>query len=208
MNETDTSTRAATPAKCTACAREMKNPAVCQNCHAIQPVDDVNYFDLLGIAASYDIDPAEVRARYLNLARAVHPDRLKADTSEVRALSLRTTAQVNRARTVLLDPIQRAEYLLAMAGGKCSADDKSVPNDVLADMLTLREELEEARESDDRATIDACRGRVQQRYDDTLQRIAELARTLPGDEQTRTTLRAVLNAISYYQKLLADLEES
>ena len=195
----------ATPIRCGSCKAEMRTPAVCDSCHTIHPVEDVNLFDLLGVPASYDIDPVELQRKYLNLARAVHPDRLRADTPEVETLSLRSIAQINRARTVLRDPVARAEYLLAMAGGQGSADDKTVPPEVLIEALELRQEIEDARAAGDNQRLAACGATIARQYEATLARVAELARALPGDEATRTTLRAQLNAISYYQKMRTDL---
>ena len=194
--------RSSAPAKCTNCSHDLQSPAVCEHCHAVCPVDGVNFYELLGIAVSYDVDPAEVQAKYLNLARAVHPDRLRAQTREVEQLSLRTTAQLNRARGVLLDPVLRAEYLLGMAGGPSPAEDRRVPQEVLMETLMLREELEEARAAGDEAGLAAARRQVRQRHDETLGRVAGLCRQLPGDEAARSALRAAINAIRYYQKML------
>ncbi|MBN2448619.1 MAG: Fe-S protein assembly co-chaperone HscB [Phycisphaerae bacterium] len=211
MSTSDNAVKPSLPAKCVKCRHDLKNPAICGHCQTVYPVDGVNYFDLLGLETTYDIDPRIVRERYVSLARAVHPDRLRADTPEVEQLSLRTTAQINRARDVLLDPVMRAEYLLGMAGGPSAADEKSVSQDVLMDSLALREEIEEARAANDAGTLASCLETVRGRHADVLARVAELARQLPGDEDLRHELRVRINVISYYRKMLeqdAEHEES
>lgn len=196
------------PAKCRHCQSEMRSPAFCAGCDTLYPVEGVDYFSLLGLEADYDVDPKLLQERYLNLTRAVHPDRLRSDAAEVQQLSLRTTANINRAKVVLSDPILRAAYMLERAGGKSAADDKTVPQEVLGEALMLREELDEARAEDDEATIADIRARVAARHDVLLEQIAASARQLPGDEALRDRLRAQLNAIRYYEKLQEQLQGS
>jgi molecular chaperone HscB len=190
------------PARCIACQRDVQTPAVCDHCHAVQPVDHVDYFQLFGLDRTYDIDPAVIDARYFNLARAVHPDRLRSDADEVAQLSLRTMSTVNRGRVVLLDPALRADYLLELAGGPDAAAYKDVPQEVLTDALFLREEIAEAQDAGDAAALARCTATVRSRFDKAVGRVAELARALPGDEVTRLGLRAALNTVRYYQKML------
>ena len=194
------------PARCIACQRDVETPAVCGHCHAVQPVDHVDYFELFGLDRAYDIDTALLEERYFNLARAVHPDRLRSGASEVAQLSLRTMSSVNRGRALLLDPAQRAEYLLDLAGGPDAATRKQVPQEVLTDALFLREEIAEAQAGHDVEALARYAANVHARFDETLSRAADLARALPGDDATRTGLRAVLNAVRYYQKMLEQVQ--
>ena len=118
---------------------------------------------------------------------------------------MRVSAQLNQAFHVLLDPVQRAEYLLEMSGGKAAADDKQVPQQILMDTLELREEIEEAKAAGDQAGLHRMREQIQRRFDETLEGVAALARKLPGDEGLRRNLRNELNAIRYLRKLLEQL---
>ena len=179
----------------------MDNRLFCDHCRSLYPADGLNYFELLGLAPRYDLDPAELRQKYLQVSRGVHPDH----HADAAGLSLRLSAQLNEAHRILGDPVLRAEYLLEIAGGKSARDDKNVPQAVLTTALMLREEIQEAHEAGDQTALEACRTRVQQPYDATLRKIAELARLLPGDESARQRLRGELNSVKYYQKLLAEL---
>ncbi len=202
MSDTRLTQMPSAPARCGACSRALDNPAVCSACHQVFPVDNVNYFQLLGIPAAFDIDPAELQRNYLNLAQAVHPDRLLAQSPEVSALSLRTTSQLNRARTVLLDPVLRAEYLLGMAGGPSAQEEKTVPQDVLMETMEIREAIDDAKTEGDLETLEQCQARARREYDATVARIGDLARQLPGDADRQRDLRLVLNSVNYYQRML------
>jgi molecular chaperone HscB len=192
----------ATPIKCAACHQHMPSPAVCAHCHTLYAVGNTNHFALFGLDATFDVDPQLVQQRYLELAREVHPDRVSGGAPENELQSLRTTSQLNQARTVLLNPVLRAAYLLEMAGGKSSAEDREVPPEVLMESLELREQLAEAEAAGNDAELAKLRSDIESRRQATLEEISALARQLPGDEAVRQALRSKLNTHSYYQKML------
>ncbi len=194
----------ATPAKCSECNRPMDSPVFCSNCRTLHPPDGLNFFQIFELPATFDLDLAELRRRYLRSSRAIHPDHHGACPAAA-ALSLRTSARLNEAYRVLGDPLLRADYLLELAGGRSSAADKSVPQEVLAQTLMLQEEIEEARLASDPARLSAARAEVQARRDQALNLSAELARQLPATEPVRQQLRQKLNSVKYYQKLFERL---
>ncbi len=193
----------ASPAKCAACDEPLASRLFCDNCRCLYPADGLNHFELLGLAPTFDLDPGELRQKYFATARGVHPDYHGEHGDQT--ISVHLSAQLNEAQRVLADPVLRAEYLLELAGGPTAVADKRVLDGVLVDTLTLREELEEVQVAGDPGARAACRARVERRHGLILEQIANLARHLPGDDFLRTRLRATLNSIKYYQKLLADL---
>jgi len=195
-------TQRGVPAKCASCNHPMDSPLFCDHCRSLHPAQGLNYFELLGLEPSFEIDPVLLRQRYLRISRGVHPDHHGGDDSSA---SQRLSAQLNEAHRVLTDPVLRAGYLLEMAGGKSATDDKSVSQDVLTATLMLREEIAEAKESDDASALEACAAQVRVRHEAALREITELAGELPGDEALRHRLRSALNAMKYYQKLQTEL---
>ncbi len=179
----------------------MDSPLFCDHCRSLYPAEGLNHFELFGFAPAYDLDPAALRQKYLQVSRGVHPDYHGTGDS---SLSLHLSAQLNEAHRVLLDPVLRAEYLLELVGGKSAKEDKNVPPEVLGTALLLREEIQEAKAAGDAAALESCGTRARTVYDRTLATIADLARRLPGDEGARAQLRTALNSIKYYQKLLAE----
>ncbi|MGD8452256.1 MAG: Fe-S protein assembly co-chaperone HscB [Phycisphaerae bacterium] len=197
--------RKAMPAKCRSCNRPMYSPLFCADCRTLHPAEGVDHFALLGVSASYDLDPAELRQAYLHCSRDIHPDR-HGECAADAALSMRSSARLNEAYRVLNDPVLRAEYLLELAGGASSAEDKSVPEGVLAQVLILREEIEEARAAGDAVTLTNYVRQVHELHEDAVGRLGDLARQLPGTEELRQSLRQTLNAVRYYQKLLEQIQ--
>jgi molecular chaperone HscB len=178
----------------------MDSPLFCASCHTLHPPDGLNLFQIFELTPTFDIDLAELRRRYLRSSRAIHPDH-HGDTATAAALSLHTSARLNEAYRVLIDPLSRAEYLLELAGGNSSGVDKSVPREVLTQTLMLREEIEEARAAGDLERLQNVGAEVLHLRDEALGEMAELARQLPATEPVRQELRQKLNAVKYYQKL-------
>jgi molecular chaperone HscB len=199
--------RTAAPMKCGTCEALTQVPFACEDCHhLLAHVQGANYFELFGMPQSYEVDLGLLEERYLAISRNIHPDKYATAGEEMQAFALRASASVNSAYDVLRDPLHRAEYLLESAGGKSASQDKRVPQDMLGQVLMLREELEEAKSSNDRTGIQALRDQVMQRKQVTEHRIVALCKDLhAASDQTKDDLRLQLNAMKYLNNLLAQM---
>ncbi len=194
------------PTKCANCQATLEVPIVCAACHALIPVAaEVDHFQMLGLPNQFDLDEAALRSAYRAVARHVHPDRFSGQGEEVTALATRLAAKLNTAVDVLSDPVRRAGYMLERAGGPTPAVERGVPGNLLMDVMTIRETLEEAQSKSDEATLDAQRETIRSRRDETMTRIAEAADRLDEstDDQKRQ-MRQDINAIKYFENLLRD----
>jgi molecular chaperone HscB len=192
------------PSKCLACHADLKSPVVCEKCYSLYPVPaTVDYFGLFQVPRVYDLDAAELEKRFLSLSRNIHPDFFTTQPPEVQHMAVRLAADVNQAYRVLKDPGLRAEYLLEISGGESAAQDKSVPGDFLAEIMALREEVEEALAANDRDALTGHRRELKRRREQTLAEIAAAARRLPEAKYAeRLRLRQLLNSMKYYDNIL------
>lgn len=67
-----------------------------------------SHYVVLGVAEA--ADARQIRVAYLNLARALHPDRLAGAASAERSLAERRMREVNEAYETLGDPTRREAY--------------------------------------------------------------------------------------------------
>lgn len=74
----------------------------------------MNYFELLEIDLTYDIDLKILNHQYFLMQKKYHPDRAK-EPSE-KAVNLSISTDLNKAYSTLLDPLKRAEYILSLNG--------------------------------------------------------------------------------------------
>jgi molecular chaperone HscB len=199
--------RAAAPVKCSTCEALTQVPFACEDCHQLLAhVQGANYFELFGLPRRFEVDTALLEERYLAISRNIHPDKYATAGEGMQAFALRASASVNNAYDVLRDPLHRAEYLLESAGGKSATQDKRVPQDLLAEVLMLREELEEARATNDRTALEALRTLVARRKQETEHKVASLSRDLnTAAGEVKDELRLQLNALKYLNNLLAQM---
>jgi molecular chaperone HscB len=111
-------------------------------------------FETLGFEPAFDLDPALLERRHLELSRALHPDRYAGRPASERREALGRAIAVNQAFRLLRDPIGRAEALLEKHGREPS-ESNVPPADpmLLMDVLERREALSEARRARDLETV-------------------------------------------------------
>lgn len=205
MAATQNESRSAVPTKCATCQALQQVPFACDDCHELLAhVQGADYFELFGLPRAYELDLNVLEERFLAICRNIHPDKYASAGEEMRAFALRASASVNKAYDVLRDPLHRAEYLLESMGGKSATQDKRVPQDLLGQVMLVREEIEEAKAAGDEQAMLGIREKVQTRRRDLESRIAGLCTMLTQDgEQGKDELRQQLNALKYLNKLLA-----
>jgi molecular chaperone HscB len=163
----------------------------------------------LGLPRRFAVDAAALERAYLERSRAVHPDYHVAGASADLGASLELSAAVNEAYNTLRDPFARAEHLLSLEGGPSATEHKQMPPAFLAEMLTLREELEEARAAGG-AKLEALEADFNRRSAAQLDAVADAFRRYESAEVAERPnllkqVRVLLNAAKYVRGLLRDL---
>lgn len=166
-----------------------------------------NFFELFGLPVQYDLDIADLAARYRELQRHFHPDRFAAATDQERRLSLQITAQINQGFQTLKEPLSRGRYLLALRGVSTDED-----TDTLMDPGFLMEQME-LRESIDDACHSAQRGeqlaQLSQKAADLLrERTEALARSFTDDTAGASArARELIREMQFLKKLASEIHE-
>jgi molecular chaperone HscB len=195
------------PVKCATCDVLTQAPLACTDCHSLLAhVEGANYFELFGLPRAYALDKNDLSQKYLAISRNIHPDKFATQDEQMQVFALRMSAAVNKAYEVLRDPFQRAEYLLELSGGKSAAQDKRVPPELLTKVMTLREEIDEAKEADDFGTLESLKVNVSHQREEVQMRISDLCDELEhSDAQAQDALRLELNSMKYLNNLMAQL---
>jgi molecular chaperone HscB len=118
----------------------------CETCGAVQPPGATDHFARFDLARGFDVDEQDLQARYFALQRRLHPDRLAGRSERERAISMQQSTTINEAYEILKSPLERAEYLLSLAGVTVNAETGNVATnpDVLMEAMEVREALAEA----------------------------------------------------------------
>ena len=134
---------------CWHCQSEVTGEYFCERCVKVQPVSkETDYFTCLGFPRRLTLDPQKLEAKFYELSRTFHPDFYQTKSSAEQTISLSNAAVLNTAYRTLRDPIQRAEYLLALETGSVKDIRTSPPADLFEEILELQDTLEEYRASD------------------------------------------------------------
>jgi len=162
-------------------------------------------FAVMGLEPGFALDEAELQRRFIALSAEAHPDRYTDPVEQSEAAS--RAAKINEAYRVLRDPASRAEALLARRGGPGKSEDKSLPPDLLMEMMEVREAMEQAVAEDDQAKLAELRQWAQQRRAAHLEKIAELFASGDDPVETGKAVRLELNALRYAERMLEQMPE-
>ena len=163
-------------------------------------------FAILNQPRSFAVDVQQLRREYLSASAAHHPDRF-ADPME-QADAAERISLINQAYRVLTDSEARADVLLKLLGGPSKEQDKSLPADLLEDMLEIREVMETASSHDDQQTLRQLHERGIAERDARLAKIrgyfAELEKSAdsPSSSSLLKQIRLELNALRYFERLI------
>jgi molecular chaperone HscB len=165
-------------------------------------------FAALGLPRRYDIDMDELETSYRELQKALHPDKHAGAGASQRKLSLEKAVAVNEAYRTLKDDLRRAEALLALFQASDPAHEPSStqPQDAefLLQVMVLREALDEAKDTHDRARVEALTEEVQgQRTATRAELVGVFAVLEGGTSQTRLAQAASLvGRLKFFDRFL------
>jgi len=170
-----------------------------------------DHFARLGLPRRFALSVRELERLYLTRSRDLHPDFHQLGSSAEQTASLDLSARLNESYSVLRDPFQRANYLLGLEGGPTAAEQKEMPAAFLEEMLELRMEIEELRETEppDSPARQAMERRLTERRDALMAEVADEFAKLDGAGDRAGVLRGIrqrLNAMKYVRNLLRDLQ--
>jgi molecular chaperone HscB len=120
-----------------------------------------NHFDLLGLPATYAVDPARLERAYRELQGHVHPDRFAAATEAERRVAMQWATRANEAYRTLRDPVDRARYVLSLKGFDTGEESNTaMPPDFLMQQMEWRESVAEARAARDASRLRALHAEI------------------------------------------------
>ncbi|MBE9538407.1 MAG: Fe-S protein assembly co-chaperone HscB [Proteobacteria bacterium] len=102
-----------------------------------------SYFQLFSLPRQFALDNTLLGERFRQLQGQLHPDRFASKSAHEQRIAVQYSAFVNQAYTTLRRPLDRAFYLLQLAG--MSAEEVSaekIDGGFLIEQMELREKLE------------------------------------------------------------------
>ena len=102
-----------------------------------------NYFELFDLETSFFIDEASLKNSYRREIARFHPDQFASKSDSEKLQALQNTSLLNTAFESIKSPLNRASYLLKLAGvDPFDERDTEMDHDFLISQIELREQLE------------------------------------------------------------------
>ena len=154
-------------------------------------------FDVLGVAARFDLEAKALEKAHLQVIRGAHPDHLGDRGAAEQAAALSRAADANDAYRTLKAPWDRAKALAErMEPGVLKRHEKPDPA-FLMEVMELREEVESAIGEAE----EAARQKLQSQLRQLLDQIAEAFRSSYVESAAKTIHRG-----GYFRQALARLD--
>ncbi|XP_071526352.1 co-chaperone protein HscB homolog isoform X1 [Panulirus ornatus] len=172
----------------------------CDTCKILQPLNHhLNYFELLGIEKAFNLDTKSLTRTFRKLQSRFHPDKFSLRTEKEQQYALEHSSAVNKAYRCILHPVERALYLLELAGQPLHEGQLDMDPAFLMEIMEVNEELAEANDKD---TVKAI-GQRNQEILNGLLREADAAFSANDIE----TARNVVAKIKYYNNIYEKVQD-
>ncbi len=164
-----------------------------------------DHFALFGIKAAFGLDLSDLDSRYRDIQAQVHPDRFAHAGEAERRLSMQWATHANEAYQTLKKPLERAKYLLHLAGHDIQAESNTaMPADFLMEQMEWREAVMEARDGGDHHELERLHNRLRS---DIKSRYEELEQLLDGSADFVLATDRV-RRLMFLEKLLHEIDDA
>ncbi|MFZ9146036.1 MAG: iron-sulfur cluster co-chaperone HscB C-terminal domain-containing protein [Sediminibacterium sp.] len=154
----------------------------------------MNYFELFGLPIGFQVDTNKLRAAFMDIQRASHPDKFAQNNSYEQDEALERSALANKGFSLLNNKDQIMPYVLELKG-IIDADEKyALSPDFLMEMMELNEAWMEA---DDESAKQSILSQIKAIQDEILEPIKGY---LEMDQIDSISQEAMLQIKEYYYK--------
>ncbi|RKH19394.1 Fe-S protein assembly co-chaperone HscB [Corallococcus praedator] len=171
------------------------------------------HFDVFGLPRSHAVDVPALEKQFRELSLQLHPDRVAQGNARERLQALEGTTALNEAYKTLKDPVRRAFYLLKLHGIDLDREDagaqKDMPLAFLEEVMTLREELDDAIAAKDLPKAQAMAKDVAARKQAALAEAVSALQGLEGAGDSPDGVRKASHALGrvrYFTRFLEQVD--
>ncbi|MEN9479489.1 MAG: Fe-S protein assembly co-chaperone HscB [Pseudomonadota bacterium] len=163
-----------------------------------------DHFSLFGLDQAFRLDLSDLDSRYRDIQAQVHPDRFVNAGDAERRMSMQWATHANEAYLTLKKPLERAKYLLHLAGHDIQAENNTaMPTDFLMEQMEWREAVMEARQGGDHHELEHLHNRLRS---DINARFEELAALFDLNDHVAATDR--VRRLMFLEKLLHEIDDA
>lgn len=173
-------------------------------------MSEPNYFELLGLPQTFDLDRNALIHNYRQLQARLHPDNFAHAGAVEKRLAVQQSALINDALQTLKQPLSRAIYLLTLYDRKLDAQQSHTDSSFLIEQMQLREALEAIANSEQpQDKLDAFMDDLRQRIQSLTSEISGLFSSYQNEAQAGLLdqIESRIVKMQFLQKLLHNAQE-
>uniref|UniRef100_A0A1D1YB58 Iron-sulfur cluster co-chaperone protein HscB, mitochondrial n=1 Tax=Anthurium amnicola TaxID=1678845 RepID=A0A1D1YB58_9ARAE len=170
----------------------------CGACGSVQPVDtSVDYFQIFGLERKYELRSDGLENKYKDWQKKLHPDLVHTKSETERSYAAEQSARVIDAYRTLNRPLSRALYLLKLEGLHVDEEKTISDSELLAEVLEIREAVEEARNSQ---ALEQIKSELQEKLQSWSNSFAEAFKDGKIEDAVTSTQR-----MRYYERAIEEI---
>ena len=166
---------------------------------------NADHFALFGLPRAFRLDSVLLDARYRELQAEVHPDRFAQASDAERRRSLQWAPKANEAYLALKKPLERAKYLLHLAGHDVGAENNTaMPVEFLMEQMEWREGVAEARTAGNHHELEHLHHRLGEQMRGSYDELAQLLDDAGDFQMASDRVRRLM----FLEKLLFEIDDA
>ena len=164
-----------------------------------------DHFSLFGLNRGFRLDLSDLDSRYRDIQAQVHPDRFAHAGDADRRISMQWATHANEAYQTLKKPLERAKYLLHLAGHDIQAENNTaMPAEFLMEQMEWREAVMDARIGGDHHELEHLHNRLRADINSRYQELGELFDGKGDYAQAGDRVRRLM----FLEKLLYEIDDA
>jgi len=154
----------------------------------------MNYFELFGLPIGFQVDTQKLRAAFMDIQKASHPDKFAQGSPDEQEAALEQSSMANKGFTLLNQKERILPYVLEILGILIPDEKYALEPDFLMEMMDLNEAWMDA---EDESAKQAIIGQVEQLKNEIY---APIQNYMEMDQIDTISQEAMLQIKSYYYK--------
>ena len=164
----------------------------------------MNYFELFGLPIGFKVDAPKLRAAFMDIQKASHPDKFSQASEEEQTLALENSANANKGFSLLNNKEKILAYVLEIKGYLITDEKYALSPNFLMEMMELNEAWMEADTQPEKDYVLAQVNKIKNEISTPIQALLEAASVDAISEEGMLQIKEYYYKKKYLDRILAD----
>lgn len=157
----------------------------------------MDYFQIFGLEKGFDIPDDNLEGKYKDWQKKLHPDLVHSRSEKEKNFAVDQSARVIDAYRTLCKPLSRALYLMQLEGVHVDEEQTIMDPDLLAEIMDIREAVEEASDSE---TLNQIQVQLQRKFEVSVNSFEEAFKRKDLDDAINS-----IQKMRYYDRAIQEI---